>query len=203
MSNLIKMNSKTQRLTVKFKNDFDDLSEDEKKQDKLNLMLQQQYDAGFSEGNRKAISELEKSFNEKLLKKIDEFSLILKTVDDKVSAYDDEFGNLIVQLSFEIAAKIIRREMNKDSNIELVLKESLRKVIGANNIIIKLHPEDHKGIIIENSHSTFIDESLSKIKFEEDERMEKGGCVIETEIGNVDARISSQLNELKKYFEPA
>ncbi|MEJ2615740.1 MAG: FliH/SctL family protein, partial [Ignavibacteriaceae bacterium] len=47
----------------------------------------------------------------------------------------------------------------------------------------------------------FYDESFSKIKFEQDDRIEQGGCVVETEIGNVDGRISSQFNELKKYFD--
>jgi flagellar assembly protein FliH len=191
-----------QRLTVKFKSEFDDLTEDEIKHDELELKLQQHYDSGYSEGYGKAKSELEKSFNDRLLKKFGEFNLILKTVDDKISAYDDEFETLIVQLSFKIAAKIVRREINSDSNIESALKESLRKVLGANNIIIKLHPEDHKRILTKKSQSVFIDESISKIKFEEDERIEKGGCIVETEIGNVDARISSQLEELEKYFEP-
>ena len=43
--------------------------------------------------------------------------------------------------------------------------------------------------------------SFSKIKFESDERIETGGCFIETEIGNVDGRIVPQLKELKKQFE--
>ncbi|MHB9041598.1 MAG: FliH/SctL family protein [Melioribacteraceae bacterium] len=31
--------------------------------------------------------------------------------------------------------------------------------------------------------------------------MELGGCLIETEIGNVDARISTQLNEMQRQLE--
>ncbi len=43
----------------------------------------------------------------------------------------------------------------------------------------------------------------AQIKFEKDERIEQGGCFIESEIGNADGRISSQLNELKRKFETA
>jgi flagellar assembly protein FliH len=39
--------------------------------------------------------------------------------------------------------------------------------------------------------------SYSNLKFESDDRIDVGGCFVESEIGNVDARISSQLNELK------
>jgi flagellar biosynthesis/type III secretory pathway protein FliH len=44
-------------------------------------------------------------------------------------------------------------------------------------------------------------DSFSKIKFEQDDRIELGGCFIESEIGNADGRISSQLNELKRKLE--
>jgi flagellar biosynthesis/type III secretory pathway protein FliH len=44
-------------------------------------------------------------------------------------------------------------------------------------------------------------DSFSKIKFEKDDRIELGGCFVESEIGNADGRISSQLNELKRKLE--
>ena len=104
-------------------------------------------------------------------------------------------------MSFEIAQKITRREIQKESTIEEVLKESLRKILGANSVIIKIHPEDYKILNEDSNKKIFFDESFSKIKFEQDDRIEKGGCVVETEIGNVDGRMVSQLNELKKYFD--
>ena len=82
-------------------------------------------------------------------------------------------------------------------------EESLRKILGANNVIVKLHPEDYRQIISGNNRDNFFDESFSKMKFESDDRIEKGGCIVETEIGNVDGRVSSRLNELKRYFVPA
>ncbi len=204
MSNVIKLNSlSAQKLSVKFKEDFEDLSQDELHRRELNNKLQQNYDKGFSEGYSSAKSELEKVFNQRLENKSEEFNLIMKSVDERLSGYDTEFEKLVVQLSFEIASRIIRKEVKTDSNIEPVLREALKKVLGANNIIVKLHPDDLKSISDNNKRGSFIDESISKVKFEEDERIEKGGCVVETEIGNVDARIASQLNELNKYFNPS
>ncbi|MBZ0199159.1 MAG: hypothetical protein K8H86_04775 [Ignavibacteriaceae bacterium] len=39
------------------------------------------------------------------------------------------------------------------------------------------------------------------MKFEPDDTLDMGGCFIETEIGNVDARLSTQINEIKKQLE--
>ncbi len=40
-------------------------------------------------------------------------------------------------------------------------------------------------------------ESVSAITVLEDSTIEKGGCIIETNLGRIDARISSQLREIE------
>ena len=37
--------------------------------------------------------------------------------------------------------------------------------------------------------------------FQSDPSIEGGGCYIETELGNIDATLSTQVSELKKRFE--
>jgi len=80
------------------------------------------------------------------------------------------------------------------------LKDAIKKVIGANNVIVKLNPDDFK-TLDSTSDEPFSINSFDKIKFEQDDRIEPGGCFIETEIGSVDARISSQCNEIRKQLE--
>ena len=204
MSNVIKLNSPVfKKLSIRFKNELEDLEENqESKQDQFKLQLEQKYEQGFRIGYENAKNDIEKLYNEKLAKKVEEFNKILETMDKKISGYDLEFENLVIQLSFEIAQKIMKKEIKRETIIERVLKDSLKKILGANSVIIKIHPEDYK-IISDDYSGKFFDESFSRIKFEQDERIEQGGCVVETEIGNVDARIASQLGELKKYFEPS
>jgi len=203
MSNVVKLNSKThKKFSVKVKDIFDESNHD-RNQNQFEVKLKQQYESGLNDGYKNAKSEFEKLYNDKLTKKIEEFNLILKSVDEKMLGYEKEFDTLVIQFAFEIAGKIARREITIDSGIENTLKDSLRKVLGANNIIVKLHPNDHKRIIGNSGKSSFVDDTISKIKFEEDDRIEIGGCVVETEIGNVDARVMTRFSELRKYFEPS
>jgi flagellar assembly protein FliH len=204
MSNVIKLNSAvSKKLSIRFKSELEELeARKEPNQNQLQVQLEERYEKGFKDGFENAKNEIEKTYKERFIKKVDEFNKILSSVDEKISGYEREFEDLVVQLSFEIAQKITRREIQKDSVIEGVLKDSLRKILGANSVIIKIHPEDYKILNEDNNKNLFFDESFSKIKFEQDDRIEQGGCVVETEIGNVDARIISQFNELKKYFEP-
>ena len=76
----------------------------------------------------------------------------------------------------------------------------MKKVLGANNVIIKLNEKDLANLNNE-SKNLLNDGSFSKIKFETDDSIEPGGCLIETDIGNVDGRIGAQLKELKKQLE--
>ena len=72
--------------------------------------------------------------------------------------------------------------------------------MGANEIRLKLNPADIEELN-ETTKNLIHSGSFNKIKIEPDERIELGGCLIETEIGNVDSRISTQLNEMQRQLE--
>ena len=121
-------------------------------------------------------------------------------MNDKAEQFNTQFDELVMNVAFVLAETILKRQIEKESIIKEVLDDSLKKVIGANEIIVRLNPKDYESIIEEGK--TFqLKDSFSQIKFEKDDRIELGGCFIESEIGNADGRISSQLNELKRKLE--
>ena len=201
MSNKLKINLKPGRFNLKLANNklpepLDSLCDEEILQQKLEA----KFETGFDEGYSKAKSDLEEEFNIKLAEKYDELNKIISLFDENIKEYDKDFEKVIVKLALVISEKIIKREIDEESGIIEVLKESLRKIVGANTVVVKLNPADYKNVVSDNKKA-ISDEAFSKINFEEDERIEKGGCLIESDIGNVDARISTQLSEIKKQFE--
>ena len=60
---------------------------------------------------------------------------------------------------------------------------------------------DELEIIEKTSREKMNKIGISRIRFEASEGIQKGGCLIETEIGNLDARINSQINEITKALE--
>ncbi|MDP2365942.1 MAG: FliH/SctL family protein [Ignavibacteria bacterium] len=174
-------------------------SEEQEKED-YQIALHNQYTIGFTEGQKTAKEKIEHEFNEKLLKKYSELNNVISDLNDKSVQLDTQFEGLVMDAAFILTGAILKREIDKESIIKEVLDESLRKVLGANEIIVRLNPEDYESIIVEGK-SFQMKDSFSKIKFEKDDRIELGGCFIESEIGNADGRISSQLNELKRKLE--
>ena len=201
MSDKLKINLKPGRFNLKLMDNkspqpLDSLSDKEI----LLQQLEEKYKSGFNDGHLKAKSELEEEFNLKLAEKYEELNNVITLFNENIKAYDKDFEKVIVRLALAISEKIIKREIDEKSGAIEALRDSLRKIVGANAVVVKLNPADYQNVVTENK-KLIADDAFSKINFEIDERIEKGGCLIESDIGNVDARISTQLNELKKLFE--
>lgn len=76
--------------------------------------------------------------------------------------------------------------------------QALKKVKGRGDVTIRVNLEDVK-LTTEHTQD-FIDrvEAVKSITVVEDTTVEKGGCIVETDFGAIDARISSQLTELEQ-----
>ena len=173
---------------------------EEQEKENIQIALHNQYTKGFSEGQEAAKEKLEREFNERLLKKYSELNNLISDLDEKSVQTNLQFEQLVMEVGFVIAGTILKREIERESIFKDVLDESLRKVLGANEIIVRLHPKDYESIVVEGK-SFQMKDSFSQIKFEKDERIDLGGCFIESEIGNADGRISSQLTELKRKLD--
>ena len=102
----------------------------------------------------------------------------------------------LVKLAFAIAAKIVRREIRLDRDIvSTLVRISLEKVSQASTARVRLNPEDYRYLAAaqaeDDSHGFG-----AGVVLVEDVSVELGGCVVETDAGDVDARIEVQLQEI-------
>ncbi|NOG97137.1 MAG: hypothetical protein HND52_04090 [Ignavibacteriae bacterium] len=208
MSNIIKLKSDSKKLKVRIQESSVKTIHEEqelaKEKERLNLenALTQKYELGYEEGQAAIRNEIEEKYNSQLLTRYDEIAKTFNSIEEELEEYKDIFSNLVTDLAYMIAEKIVRREIKKETIITGVIKESLNKIVGANNIQVKLNPDELEQIKME-SGSSFAGKSLSSINFEADERIDKGGCLVITEIGNVDGRITAQMEEIQKQLNAA
>jgi flagellar assembly protein FliH len=101
----------------------------------------------------------------------------------------------ILKLACEIAEYIIRTSISSQHDSWLVMvREAIAKIAGANELLIKVSPQD-EALLVENLSS--IREQLIEsgpIRVEADPSLKPGDLWIETNIGQVDARISQQIS---------
>lgn len=200
MSNVIKLNGKSARINVKISDESFSPIETDRKENSIEIELHNKYLTGFNDGQKEANAKLHHEYVEKLKSKYEQLDLLINQLYEQNRMLIENFNKAVLETAFAIAEKIVQREIEKESSITNLIQSCLKKVLTANQIIIKLNPVDFETV---TNDLKDINKSIdvSKIRFEKDEMIDKGGCLIETEIGNADARISSQLNELKRKLE--
>ncbi|MGD0282483.1 MAG: FliH/SctL family protein [Dissulfurispiraceae bacterium] len=104
----------------------------------------------------------------------------------------------IMDLSLEIAKKIVHKEIDLDRNLILsVAQDAIRKVAeNEEGVVIKVNPLDYEVMI---PHIDLLKEQsgLKNIAIEPSTSVSPGGCYIETQTGEVDARLEEQIKEVE------
>ena len=104
----------------------------------------------------------------------------------------------IVELVILMTRKVVKiiSETQKTTVVSNVLA-ALKKVKTRGNVVLHVNTEDLK--ITSANTNEFIKriENIQGITVMEDSTVEKGGCIVETDFGAIDARIASQLSELE------
>ena len=125
--------------------------------------------------------------------------VILERAQDKRTEILAETEQQIIDLVLLISRKVIKIISENQRNVVISnVVQALRKVKGRGNIIIKVNMLDIK--LTSEHKKEFIDqvEGVKSLQIVEDTTVDPGGCVIETDFGEIDARISSQLAELEQ-----
>lgn len=105
----------------------------------------------------------------------------------------------MVELSLAIARKVIQREVEKKDSVLDCVRVAIKSVVAAGEIVIKVNPKDLE--VLNNCKSEFARFSgagVKGLKIEADPEIDKGGCVIETNYGEVDASIGSVLADIEE-----
>lgn len=108
----------------------------------------------------------------------------------------------LLELSFKIAEKVIRRQVElAEDTIVTVVRELLKEVHAGETFYLYVHPSEMK--LLEEARQELLDMAPSGVAlhFVADKSITPGGCKLETDISYYDATIEGQLLELKKLLQ--
>ena len=148
------------------------------------------YEKGHQEGFEKGSAEVERL--------IDRMHRILEAVMQRREEILADTESQIVELVILMARKVIKILSENQKNVVMAnTLAALKKVKTRGEVTLRVNLEDVK---LTSSHAQeFIEhvENIKGITVLEDSAVERGGCIVETDFGAIDARISSQLQELE------
>ncbi len=113
--------------------------------------------------------------------------------------YLDECEPEVVRLSTGIAEKILGQRLNAEPEAMVsIVREALRGIREERNLTIKVNPED---LDVVTGHVHELEESVPgecRIRVVPGAAVTPGGCIVESELGTIDARIETQLKCLEQ-----
>jgi len=149
---------------------------------------------GFEEGREKGFLE-GRSEHERLVQRL---HVIINKAIDRRNEIIEESESQIVNLVIQIAKKVVKVISENQRNVVVNnVVQALRKLKEKTDVVIRVNIEDLE--MVTNHIQDIIDrvEREHHITVAEDSTVDPGGAIIETDFGEIDARIASQLQEIE------
>ncbi len=144
-------------------------------------------EAGYAEGKAEA---------ERLVGRL---HVILDRAMDKRAEILAETETQVIELVLLVAKKVVKViSENQKSVVVQNIAQALRKLKTKSEVIIRVNLADLQLATEHIKDFVQMTENAKRITVIEDSTVDRGGCVIETDFGEIDARIASQLHELEE-----
>ena len=109
-----------------------------------------------------------------------------------------ETESALIQLALESAQKIIAGMPVTPKLVESVVREALKQVEDTADVVIQLHPEDFALLQKHKSDVLKPPPNSKPLQFSSSADVTRGGCLLRTRFGIIDARRETKLDQLRE-----
>ena len=151
----------------------------------------QAYEQGYAAGMASA-AEQARELIERLENDISE-------VDAERAELVDSAESDVLKLCVDVAEKLVRREIKTDPRLVLrTIKSCLRRVKDRNEVCVRVSPQELEQVKAHREELLAATEGVRGLSIVDDRRVSPGGCVVETPSGDMDARIETQTEQMRR-----
>ena len=160
--------------------------------------LREEFERGRVQGLTEAaaaIGEREETARTASARRLD---TLLESMAKETARFASDLEREVYRFAVAVAERIVKREITLDESVVMrQMREAIRRIVGVETITVRVHPEDEALVRSQRSAMLSSSDSVREIVIEGDESIERGGCILESATGNVDARIGSQLRQIE------
>lgn len=132
------------------------------------------------------------------LARLTERSVALEAAKEKfLNDAEPNVKKLVLTCVEKVIGKLVS---DYEGVINSIVRQAVESALGE-RIAVRLNPEDFKAVTEDQLEFKDILGYTKRIHFKEDDTITKGGCIVETEVGTIDARLETQLKAIKKALE--
>lgn len=152
---------------------------------------------GFAEGKKEGKSQGLEEVKNSILAARDLLAQLTAERDEIAKKAEPNLAKLAVK----IAERVIASEVSVNPAVIVnMVKANLERVKEREQVILHVHPGDLETVKAKQDFFTQLIPSVRNLEIQADPRIEQGGCMIETDFGILDARISTQLEAIEQAF---
>jgi flagellar assembly protein FliH len=155
------------------------------------------YSVGFKQGEEAAHEAMREPFARALtsFQQAAEAILHLRTQVLRLAEED------VITLAFHFARKVIHQEaLNNREVLSTTLRHALDRLIDRDNIVVRVSPADLQQALELQADLLNIFGGIKALTIQADATIGRGGCVVESTFGEIDARLEAQIEEIEQRF---
>ena len=170
--------------------------------ERVQAILQGEAQEAKEQGYREGYEQGTQAAEEQYAGKLDEAEFLYRKAVDDRRQYLFDSEPLIVDMACAVAKKIMNREVTIDREWVLdVVRAALEEIHDAGKIEVRVHPDDFELVQANRNGLRKEVPGQTELLVLPDRVVEPGGCVVQTAYGNIDARIDTQLEEVRKALQ--
>lgn len=165
--------------------------------DSIDTLVQEAEQKGYTAG-------FEKGKNESMLIESQKLSPMMTALAEAKASINRHMANRqadierdAIQLAVSVARNMLQHHINRKPEPTLhIIRSAISMAMGQPNLRIKTHPEDSEAVrvILQDMIPDASDEENVDIVV--DRNIDKGGCLVHSDFGTIDARIDQQLSTI-------
>ena len=150
---------------------------------------------GHKEGEEKGFQE----GREEVSRLVERLHKVITQAIDKRGQIIEEAETQVVNLVLLMTRKVIKVISENQKNVVINnVVQALRKLKSRGDVVIRVNLADLELTTEHTNDFLSMVENVKSISVLEDSSVDRGGCIIETDFGQIDARISSQIHEIEE-----
>ena len=113
------------------------------------------------------------------------------------TAASDELVQRVAELACVVARRVLREEIKQHpESVRRMCTEVIRENPPGKKLLVLVHPADME--LLNDPRCALAQDPAVQVTFEPSQRVERGGCIVKGELGEVDGRLKIQLEELRR-----
>jgi flagellar biosynthesis/type III secretory pathway protein FliH len=167
---------------------------------------QDAYCRGFSDGEKSGFEQGERAGLEAAAGRMEG---LLKSLEQMLSDLENlqrrachDLEKEMVRLALEVARKVVGREVQTDvETVAGIVRDAVNRVEHAEHITIRMNPEDMQRLVELNPRRLDALAEAGRTRFEADASITSGGCRVESDSGDIDARLEQRFKIVEEAFQ--